>query len=115
VEDKVRMTLSEVGKAARLARQAGVPVVFGTDAGVYEHGRNAGEFAQLVELVGMSPPEALAASTTAAAKLLGLEREVGRLAPGYSADLIAVSGDPLKDVHVLEHVDYVMVKGRPIP
>jgi imidazolonepropionase-like amidohydrolase len=115
VEEKVRMTLGEVGKAARLARQAGVPIVFGTDAGVYEHGRNAGEFALLVELVGMSPAEALASATTGAARLLGLEREVGRIAPGYSADLIAVSGDPLRDVRVLEHVDYVMVKGRPIP
>ncbi|MBV8687098.1 MAG: amidohydrolase family protein [Alphaproteobacteria bacterium] len=114
VEDKVRMTLSEVGKAARLARAAGVPIVFGTDAGVYEHGRNAGEFAQLVEIVGMSPAEALAAATTGAAKLLGLDREIGRIAPGYSADLIAVSGDPLRDVRVLEHVDYVMVKGRTI-
>jgi len=115
VEEKVRMTLGEVGKAARLARQAGVPIVFGTDAGVYEHGRNAGEFALLVDLVGMSPSEALASATTGAARLLGLEREIGRIAPGYSADLIAVSGDPLRDVRVLEHVDYVMVKGRPIP
>ncbi|MEA3064801.1 MAG: hypothetical protein QOJ27_1247, partial [Sphingomonadales bacterium] len=57
VEEKVRMTLGEVGKAARLARQAGVPVVFGTDAGVFEHGRNAQEFALLVDLVGMSPAE----------------------------------------------------------
>jgi imidazolonepropionase-like amidohydrolase len=115
VEEKVRMTLSEVGKAARLARQAGVPIVFGTDAGVYEHGRNAGEFALLVDVVGMTPAEALASATTGAARLLGLEREVGRIAPGFSADLIAVSGDPLRDVRVLEHVDYVMVKGRPIP
>jgi imidazolonepropionase-like amidohydrolase len=115
VEEKVRMTLNEVGKAARLARAAGVPVIFGTDAGVYEHGRNAGEFVHYVDLVGMSPAEALATATTGAAKLLGLEREIGRVAPGYSADLIAVSGDPLKDVRVLQHVDYVMVKGRTIP
>jgi imidazolonepropionase-like amidohydrolase len=115
VEEKVRMTLNEVGKAARLARAAGVPVIFGTDEGVYEHGRNAGEFVQYVELVGMSPAEALASATTGAAKLLGLEREIGRIAPGYSADLIAVAGDPLKDVRTLQHVDYVMVKGRTIP
>jgi imidazolonepropionase-like amidohydrolase len=115
VEDKVRMTLGEVGKAARLARAAGVPVVFGTDAGVYEHGRNAQEFAQLVSLVGMSPSEALASATTLAARAIGLENEVGRIAPGYSADLIAVDGDPLQDVRVLEHVDYVMVKGRTAP
>jgi imidazolonepropionase-like amidohydrolase len=115
VEEKVRMTLSEVGKAARLARAAGVPVIFGTDAGVYEHGRNAEEFAQLVERVGMSPAEALAAATTGAAKLLGLDREIGRIAPGFSADLIAVGGDPLDNVRVLEHVDFVMVRGRTAP
>ena len=115
VEEKVRMTLNEVGKAARLARAAGVPIVFGTDAGVYEHGRNAGEFALLVDLVGMSPAEALATATTGAARLLGLDNQVGRIAPGYSADLIAVDGDPLSDVHRLEHVVYVMARGRPAP
>ncbi|MDB5723067.1 MAG: amidohydrolase family protein [Alphaproteobacteria bacterium] len=115
VEDKVRMTLGEVGKAARLAHENGVPIVFGTDAGVYEHGRNAGEFAELVARAGLSPAEAIASATTAAAHLLGLDSEVGRIAPGFSADLIAVDGDPLKDVRILEHVDYVMVKGRTAP
>jgi imidazolonepropionase-like amidohydrolase len=114
VEAKVRMTLSEVGKAARLAREAGVPVVFGTDAAVFEHGRNAQELALLVELAGMSPAEAIASATTGAAKLLGMEKEVGRIAPGFSADLIAVEGDPLRDVRALEHVDYVMVRGKAI-
>jgi imidazolonepropionase-like amidohydrolase len=114
VESKVRMTLSEVGKAAKLARAAGVPIVFGTDAGVFEHGRNGEEFRQLVDLVGMSPAEALASATTGAAKLLDLDGQVGRIAPGYSADLIAVTGDPLQDVRVLEHVDYVMVRGKTI-
>jgi imidazolonepropionase-like amidohydrolase len=114
VEAKVRMTLSEVGKAARLARDAGVPVVFGTDAAVFEHGRNAQEFALLVELAGMSPAEAIASATTGAARLLSMENEVGRIAPGYSADLIAVSGDPLRDVRALEHVDFVMVRGKTI-
>ena len=75
VEAKVRETLSEVGKAARAARAAGVPVVFGTDAAVFEHGRNAQEFALLVELAGMSPAEAIASATTGAARLLGMERE----------------------------------------
>jgi imidazolonepropionase-like amidohydrolase len=114
VEAKVRETLSEVGKAARAARAAGVPVVFGTDAAVFEHGRNAQEFALLVEHAGMSPAEAIASATTAAARLLGLENEVGRIAPGFSADIIAVSGDPLRDVRALEKVDYVMVRGRTI-
>ncbi|WP_114954249.1 metal-dependent hydrolase family protein [Sphingosinicella terrae] len=114
VAAKVRETLALVGRAARAARAAGVPVVFGTDAGVYEHGRNAEEFALLVERVGMSPAEAIASATTDAARLLGLETEIGRIAPGFSADLIAVSGDPLADVRVLERVDYVMVRGRAV-
>ena len=112
VESKVRMTLEVVGRAARLAHQAGVPVVFGTDAGVYEHGRNAGEFVELVERAGLTPAEALAAGTTGAAHLLGLDNEVGRIAPGFSADLIAVDGDPIADPHVLQHVGFVMARGR---
>ena len=114
VEEKVRQTLSEVGKAARAARAAGVPIVFGTDSAVSEHGRNAEEFRQMVDLIGMSPAEAIASATTGAAKLLDLEGQIGRIAPGYSADLIAVTGDPLSDVRVLEHVDYVMVRGKTI-
>jgi len=114
VEEKVRQTLSEVGKAARAARAAGVPIVFGTDSAVSEHGRNAEEFRQMVDLIGMTPAEAIASATTGAAKLLDLEGQIGRIAPGYSADLIAVTGDPLRDVRVLEHVDYVMVKGKTI-
>jgi imidazolonepropionase-like amidohydrolase len=112
VAAKVRETLALVGRAARDARAAGVPVIFGTDAAVFEHGRNAQEFALLVELVGMSPAEALASATTGAARLLGLENEIGRIAPGYSADLIAVSGDPLTDIRRLEHVAFAMVRGR---
>jgi imidazolonepropionase-like amidohydrolase len=114
VEAKIRETLSQVGKAARAARAAGVPVVFGTDAAVFEHGRNAQELALLVQHAGMSPAEAIASATTAAAKLLGMEREIGRIAPGYSGDLIAVAGDPLTDVRALERVDYVMVRGRTV-
>ena len=114
VEGKIRETLSSVGKAARAARAAGVPVVFGTDAAVFEHGRNAEEFALMVQHAGMSPAEALASATTAAAKLLGMEKEIGRIAPGYSADIIAVEGDPLRDVRALEKVDFVMVRGKTV-
>jgi imidazolonepropionase-like amidohydrolase len=115
VESKVRMTLAVVGQAARRAHAAGVPIVFGTDAGVYEHGRNAGEFNLLVTQAGLTPAEALAAATTGAAHLLGIEDETGRIAPGLSADLIAVDGDPLADVHILEHVAWVMVRGHVAP
>jgi imidazolonepropionase-like amidohydrolase len=111
VEEKVRMTLGSVGKAVTRAKALGVPVAFGTDAGVFEHGRNAGEFALLVK-AGLTPREALASATTVAAKVLSMDSEIGRIAPGMSADMIAVSGDPLTDVTTLEKVDWVMVRGR---
>ncbi|MDP8994151.1 MAG: amidohydrolase family protein [Pseudomonadota bacterium] len=114
VEAKIRETMEHHGRAPRAARAAGVPVVFGTDAGVFPHGRNAEEFRLLIELVGMSPAEAIASATTGAARLLGMENEIGRIAPGMSADIIAVEGDPLEDVRRLERVSFVMVRGRPI-
>ncbi len=113
VEDKIRMTLSAVGKAVGLARQLGVPVAFGTDAGVFAHGRNAEEFQMLVD-AGMSPREALASATTVAARLLDMEGELGRIAPGYSADIIAVDGNPLEDAATLQHVGWVMARGKVI-
>lgn len=111
VEAKVRMTMNDVGKAVGRAKALGVPIAFGTDAGVFEHGRNAGEFALLVKY-GLTPREALASATTVAAQLLSMEDQIGRIAPGLSADMIAVAGDPLSDVAVLEKVDWVMVRGR---
>lgn len=111
VEEKVRMTLGRVGQAVTRAKQMGVPIAFGTDAGVFEHGRNAGEFALLVK-AGLTPREALASATTVAARVLSMEDQIGRIAPGLSADLIAVDGDPLRDIRTLEKVDWVMVRGR---
>ena len=113
VEDKIR----DVAETARVfmgkALRWGVPIAFGTDAGVFGHGRNAGEFALMVEQ-GMSHRGAFAAATTHAARVLGLENEIGRIAPGYSADLIAVEANPLDDTSTLENVDWVMVRGRVI-
>lgn len=114
VEAKVRETLAVVGQAARRAHEAGVTIVFGTDAGVFEHGRNAEEFAMYVDLVGMTPEEVLRSATTDAAELLGMETTIGRIAPGYSADIVAVPGDPLADIRALESVDWVMVRGEAI-
>lgn len=113
VEEKVRAVAPYAESIVERARKWGIPIAFGTDAGVYPHGRNAGELA-LMRKGGMSDREVLASATTVAAQVLGLEKEIGRLAPGYSADIIAVEGNPLADVAVLEHVDWVMVRGRVI-
>ena len=88
---------------------SGVKVAFGTDAAVYPHGMNAHEFAVMVKL-GLTPLQAIQASTINAADLLGWSGKVGSLDPGAWGDVIAVDGDPLQDVTVLEHVKFV-VKG----
>lgn len=113
VEEKVRMTVNYVGKAVAMAKKMGVSVAFGTDAGVFEHGRNAQEFQLLVD-AGLTPREAIISATTLAAKTLDMEDQIGRIAVGYSADMIAVDGDPLANVRLLEKVDWVMVRGRVI-
>jgi imidazolonepropionase-like amidohydrolase len=93
------------------AFQGGVKLAFGTDAGVYPHGQNARQFALLVKHLGLSPVETIRMATVNAAELLGWSDRVGRLAPGYYADLIAVDGDPLADVSELERVSWVMKGG----
>ena len=114
VEEKIRMTLSKVGIAVTTARNLGVPIAFGTDAGVFGHGRNGEEFQLMVD-AGLTAKEALASATTVAAKVLNKEREIGRIAVGYSADMIAVTENPLANIRTLEKVDWVMVRGRIIP
>ncbi len=113
VEDKIRAVAPLMGSLVSRARGFGVTVAFGTDAGVFQHGRNAQELG-LMKKQGMTDREALASATTVAAKVIGMESQIGRLAPGYSADIIAVDGNPLKDVTVLEKVGFVMVRGRVI-
>jgi imidazolonepropionase-like amidohydrolase len=88
-----------------------VRIAFGTDAGVSKHGRNGDEF-ELMVANGMTPTTALQAATVNAADLLGLGQEIGTIEPGKSADIVAVSGDPLSDVTVLKRVDFVMARGR---
>jgi imidazolonepropionase-like amidohydrolase len=114
VEEKIRLTLDQVGKAVTMAKKMGVPIAFGTDAGVFGHGRNAEEF-QLLVNAGLTPKEAFASATTVAAKVLEKQNEIGRIAAGYSADLIAVDENPLSNIRTLENVRWVMVKGRIIP
>ncbi len=93
------------------AFSAGVKVAFGTDAAVYPHGLNAREFAVMVKL-GLTPLSAIQAATINAAALLGWPDRIGTLEPGKFADLIAVQGDPLADVTILEHVRFVMKNGE---
>lgn len=94
----------------RLAVQNGVNIAFGTDAGVFPHGENADEFRLMVE-AGMTPIQAIQAATVGAARLLGREKELGDIRAGYLADLIAVRGDPVRDVNLLKQVDFVMKGG----
>ncbi|MCK7593768.1 metal-dependent hydrolase family protein [Pseudomarimonas salicorniae] len=93
------------------AYKAGVRIAFGTDAGVFPHGQNAGEFALLVE-AGMSPAEALVAATRSAAQALGMEAEIGSLEAGKHADVVAVRGDPLQNIRLMEEIDFVMKAGQ---
>ena len=113
VEAKIRAVSPYAESIIERARKWGVKVAFGTDAGVFDHGQNGRELA-LMRKGGMSNREVLASATTGAAEVIGMESEIGKLAPGYSADIIAVEGNPLEDVSVLEDVGFVMVRGRVI-
>lgn len=110
IREKAEWVLPRAVESVRRAVAAGVPIAFGTDAGVYPHGDNAGEFAALVER-GMEPLEAIRAATVHAADLLGVD-DRGVIGPGKLADLVAVPGDPLLDVSVLEDVRFVMLGGE---
>jgi imidazolonepropionase-like amidohydrolase len=92
------------------AVKAGVHIAFGTDSGIYPHGWNARQFAYQVRW-GQTPLEAIRSATVHAAELMRWD-EIGRVAPGCFADLIAVDGDPLEDVRVLESVGFVMKGGQ---
>jgi imidazolonepropionase-like amidohydrolase len=94
----------------RKAVRAGAKIAYGTDAGVYPHGWNAKQFAKMVEW-GMTPMQAIQAATVSAADLLGWSDRVGQVATGYYADLMAVDGDPLRDVGILERPSFVMKGG----
>jgi len=88
----------------------GARVVYGSDSGTYPHGDNARQFSVYVDL-GMTPMQAIRSATTVAAESLGWTGDVGAIAPGYYADIIAVDGDPLQDVSILENVTFVMKGG----
>jgi imidazolonepropionase-like amidohydrolase len=106
---KARQVIPLAKESHRQAVKAGVKIAFGTDAAVYPHGLNAREFAVYVDY-GMSPLEAIRSATTGAADLLGTA-DRGVIASGKLADLVAVPGDPLKDIKLMEQVSFVMKDG----
>ncbi len=114
-EVKTRQTLSAWGKGLNLAYRGGVKIALGTDSAVAPHALANHELELMVTKGGMSPRDALIAATKGGPDLMGLSGETGTLDPGKSADLIAVEGDPLVDPKAVQHVDFVMVHGTPIP
>jgi imidazolonepropionase-like amidohydrolase len=101
---------SRIDQTVAMAYKEGVWIVFGTDAGVFPHGRNAEEFEHMVA-VGIPPLAAVKSATIEAARLLGMEDELGSIEVGKLADMIAVRGDPLTDIGLLKSVTFVMKDG----
>jgi imidazolonepropionase-like amidohydrolase len=114
-EAKARQTFSVWGKGLNLAYRTGVKIALGTDSAVAPHNQANKELELMVTKGGMTPRDALIAATKGGPDLLDVANETGTLDPGKSADLIAVEGDPLVDPTAVQRVDYVMVRGRPIP
>jgi imidazolonepropionase-like amidohydrolase len=108
---KNRETTGTQREAFTKAVRAGVKIGFGTDSGIYPHGDNARQFAYMVRY-GLSPLDAIRAATIDAARCLGQERDLGSIAPGKYADMIAVTGDPLADVETLRKIAGVVKEGR---
>src|SRR5215475_6961401 len=110
VMEKAAIIIPAAKKNMAVAFRSGVRVALGTDAGVYPHGQNGGEFWSMVEL-GLTPVQALQAGTLNAAELMGWSDRVGVVRKGMLADLVAVRGNPLGDVRLLQHVQFVMKDG----
>jgi imidazolonepropionase-like amidohydrolase len=110
IADKALQIAPRMQASFRMAVEGGVRIALGTDAGVFPHGTNGHEFTLMVRY-GMRPMQAIQAGTLAAATLLGLERQIGTVTVGKRADLVAVRGDPLENIELLERVDFVMRDG----
>lgn len=111
--EKAKLVLPIAQQNLSHAFKSGVKVALGTDAAVYPHGLNGHEFGKMVQM-GLSPLQAIQAGTLNAADLIGWSDRVGTLEPGKFADIIAVQGDPLTNVRVLENVSFVMKGGEVI-
>jgi imidazolonepropionase-like amidohydrolase len=111
IQAKARAAAAQSQLMFQHAVKIGVPIAFGTDAAVEPHGLNAREFSLMVKN-GLTPAQALMAGTASGADLLGLADQIGTLAPGKSADIVAVPGNPLVDMTATEHVAFVMKEGK---
>ena len=110
VMEKSAIIIPAAKKNMAKAFRAGVRVALGTDAGVYPHGQNGGEFWSMVEL-GLTPTQALQSGTVNAAELMGWTDRIGVIREGMFADMVAVRGDPLSDIRLLQRVQFVMKDG----
>ncbi|MBE0353164.1 Xaa-Pro dipeptidase [Pseudoalteromonas lipolytica] len=108
--NKERQVSKKQRESFSRAVKAGVNMVFGTDAAIYPHGDNAKQFSRMVEF-GMTPLQALQSATINSAKLLKVEDKLGQIKNGFLADIIAVKGNPLENIAVLENVQFVMKDG----
>jgi len=115
MEAKTRQALGAWGRGLSMAYRGGVKIALGTDSAVAPHSLANHEVELMVTKGGMTPRDALIAATKGGPDLMDLSSETGTLDAGKSADLIAVDGDPLTDPTAVQHVGYVMVKGKPIP
>lgn len=113
IKEKAKTVIPIANRNVSHAFKSGVKVALGTDAGVYPHGLNGHEFAKMVEM-GLTPLQAIQAATVNAADLLGWSDKVGTLEPDKWADIVAVDGDPLRDMNTLTHVKFVMKGGQVI-
>ena len=111
VSAKARDAAAAMRNATRIARAAGVRIALGTDAGVGRHGANGHEFTLMVQWGGLTPMESIVAGTSTAAEVLGWQDRVGTLRAGLLADIVAVPGDPLRDITAMERPSFVMKGG----
>ncbi|SNS99418.1 Imidazolonepropionase [Ekhidna lutea] len=111
VADKARVIGPKIQGTFTRAYKKGVPIAFGTDAGVFKHGENAREFTYMVE-GGMPAIEAIISATSVPAGLLGMGDQIGSLKEGYLADIVAVPGNPLENIEVMKDVKFVMKEGK---
>src|SRR5882724_10039698 len=109
--EKALAAAAAVRRGIKLAVANKVKIALGTDAGVIVHGTNAREFFLMCDWGGLSPMESIIAGTLNGAKLLGWDKNLGSITVGKWADIVAVSGDPLKDIHAMEKVVFVMKNG----